>query len=106
MLYRVRISKSYGGEAPMYLVSQYTFTTKSDAITKSLSLVPENTEINWTSSKYSNDDIKFDFRVKSCTYQVWIDEMPVDPPDISLSTDQTITQLPIWSSSKGYHFDY
>lgn len=102
-LYRLRISKSLGGETPMLLQSQHCFSSREAAFAQVYLFVPEDERPNWTSSDDSSD-IKFDFRVDSARFQIWIDKMPIDKPITSLFLDQTITQTPEWCAKNGFHF--
>lgn len=100
-MYRLRVSKSYGGEAPMNMIGCYGFVKKEEAIAEAIKCVPEGHEMKWVSGK--EGDIKFQFRVRTMLYQMWIDKFPtVTSKD--LLKDNMITDFPIFSPTKGFHF--
>lgn len=105
-MYRLRISRSFGGETPMILQSQRAFSNKAIALAAVFRSLPEDVEINWTKGN-SENDIKFDFRMRTCRYQVWIDPLPVIADDavLDLFQDESITEYPRWCNKKGFHFD-
>lgn len=102
-MFRLRISKSYGGETPMCLITQHVFTDKVRALAAAIQVVPQDIELNWT--KGETDDIKFDFCIGALRYQVWIDDLPTDPILLNIGEDHSITEYPRWSQIKGYNFD-
>eukprot|EP00734_Pompholyxophrys_sp_LG126_P000029 Pompholyxophrys_sp_v1_NODE_1_length_32789_cov_6.460653.p29 type:complete len:138 gc:universal NODE_1_length_32789_cov_6.460653:5622-5209(-) len=115
-MFRLRISRSpYPGAEPTHLISQYAFTEKSKAVTAAFNAIPKRyqvsgsdlsstsaddslsedecvrdiIELNWTHGK--PNDIKFDFcidRFSNIRYQVWIDELPVDPIILDIREEQ------------------
>lgn len=51
----------------------------------------------------NGNDVKYNFRVGTMTYQFWIDEFPsVDPSN--LLEDTSIIQKPEWCPERGFHF--
>lgn len=100
-MYRLRVSKSYGDEAPMIMIGCYAFERKGNAIATAIKGVPKKSEIEWV--KGNNGDVKYNFRVGTMTYQFWIDTFPtVDHSE--LLKDTTITQEPQWCEKRGFHF--
>jgi len=97
-MFRLRVSKSYGGQAPMKLIGFYSFETKEEAVAEAVKGVPDDCELEWMQGE--ENDVKFNFLVGSVRYQCWIDE---SPPFKSLLEDMT-TVDPLWSKEKGYYF--
>jgi hypothetical protein len=60
-MYRLRVSKSYGGGSPMMMIGCYAFTRKEDAIAAAIKSVPGDSEIEW--AKGEDGDVKYNFRV-------------------------------------------
>ena len=89
----------------MTLLSQHVFTRKDLALSEALKTVPVDAKLNWTSGS-SDEEIKFDFAHDSMRFQLWIDILPLDPTNICLKNDNSITQNPIWDKEKGFHFDF
>lgn len=103
MIYRLRISRSFGGECPMELLSVRAFSTKELALAAAMRSFPCDVALNWT--RGGENDVKFDFITDSQRFQFWIDAFPVDEPIFSFKQDFRITQQPTWHESKGFDFD-
>ncbi len=103
-MYRVRISRSFGGEQPMYLLSTHIYSSKQIALAEALKALPPESELNWTKGK-DDEEIKFNFRVSSFRIQIWIDKCAVDEPIENVLKDDAITEWPIRNEQRGFVFE-
>ena len=97
-MFRLRVSKSYGGASPMKMIGCYGFTSKEEAVAEAMKGVPDDCELEWV--KGGEQDVKFNFLVGSVLYQCWVDTFSTPT---NLLEDMTTVE-PHWSEEKGYYF--